>query len=573
MVVPRASDARHPALPRPAAVRAGNTFGATLLLAASLAGPSVLAQAPSADPAPAPASYPIIASVRIDRTDVFDVQEAADHPPYDLANRLHILTREKVIRQELLFKEGDPADPDVLYESERNLRRLSFLHPNSRIETVPGGDGRVDVVVHTRDAWTTRPDFSLKREGNRTTGRFGLKEANLLGRGKSVEVDYRRDLDRTSDGLEYTDPRLLGSRWALHATHFSRSDGLLYSLDAERPFYSLLTPRAGGGGGSHFSQVTTLHLGGHDAPGFRQAHSDLMVHWARAFEAGYESVRRLDLRFRLDEDRFAVEPGEGPLSTRPPVGGAGYVALPDDRRFRVLEAEYQSEKVDFIKVNYLDKFDRLEDLNLRGNWAASLGVSPAFLGDANTHLVFGGRYERWLRPSLRTYLHATASTEGRYLAGTGQHVITSFELTHYYVRPPRQTLVLHLAQDWGHNLDGDFQFLLGGDTGLRGYDARRFDGNKRLLANLEHRTYLVFDWLHLLSVGFAGFADAGYAWRAGESEDLGDLVGDVGVGLRFDVTRGSTGSVFRIDYGYPVSQVGREENPHGVLSFASGLAF
>src|SRR2546422_5107591 len=47
--------------------------------------------------------------------------------PYIWANRLHFETREYVIRRELLFEEGDPANPDVLYESERNLRRLNFL--------------------------------------------------------------------------------------------------------------------------------------------------------------------------------------------------------------------------------------------------------------------------------------------------------------------------------------------------------------------------------------------------------------------------------------------------------------
>jgi len=557
----------------PAKAHPGVALLGGALLAAAFPLGRALAQERPAEPAPPAAAHPAIASISIERTDVFDAEEARDHPPYDLANKLHILTREEVIRRELLFKVGDAADPEALYESERNLRRLSFLHPNSSIEAVPRDDGRVDVIVHTRDAWTTRPDFSLKREGNRTTGRFGLKESNLLGRGKSLEVEYRRDLDRTSDGIEYADPRLAGSRWTLHATHLSRSDGRLYSLFAERPFYSLLTPEAGGGGGSHFSQVTTLHLDGHDAPGFRQIHNDLMAHWARALQASYRCVRRLDLRLRFEEDRFAVEPGEEPLAALPPIGGAGYVALPDDRRFRILEAEYQSEKVEFVKVNYLDKFDRYEDLNLRGNLAASLGVSPAFLGDKNTHLFFGWRYERWFHPSANTYLHASAGTKGRYVAGVGQNVVTGFDMTHYYLWPPRQTLVVHLGQDWGHNLDGDFQYLLGGDTGLRGYDARRFDGNKRLLANLEHRTYFVYDWLHLVSIGLAGFADAGYAWRVGQNEDLGDVVGDVGIGLRFDITRGSTGSVFRIDYGYPVSQVGREENPHGVLSFASGLAF
>src|SRR6266478_853338 len=120
-------------------------------------------------------SYPSIATIRIDREDVFDLDNPDErHLPFIWADRLHVETREYVIRRELLFQEGDPADPDVLYESECNLRRLVFLHDNTRIETVARDDGRVDVIVHTRDIWTTRPTVSISRQGNRTTGRFSF---------------------------------------------------------------------------------------------------------------------------------------------------------------------------------------------------------------------------------------------------------------------------------------------------------------------------------------------------------------------------------------------------------------
>ena len=60
-------------------------------------------------------SYPAIATIRIERTDVFDLDDPDERrAPYIIANKLHIETREYVIRRELLFKEGDPADPDVL---------------------------------------------------------------------------------------------------------------------------------------------------------------------------------------------------------------------------------------------------------------------------------------------------------------------------------------------------------------------------------------------------------------------------------------------------------------------------
>src|SRR5262249_29105582 len=47
-----------------------------------------------------PASFPIIATIEIDRVDVFDLENPHErHKPYEWANSLHILTREEVIRR------------------------------------------------------------------------------------------------------------------------------------------------------------------------------------------------------------------------------------------------------------------------------------------------------------------------------------------------------------------------------------------------------------------------------------------------------------------------------------------
>lgn len=525
--------------------------------------------------APSP-SRPVIATIRIDRSDVFEkAAEEQGHFPYRLANRLHIETREHVIRRELLFSEGSPADPDVLYESERNLRRLTFLHDNAQIETVPRPDGMVDVVVHVRDIWTTRPEISVRHEGGTTTGRLSFVEGNVLGFGKTAGISFRKDLDRNSGGVLYRDPRLLGTRWTLETEYFNRSDGLTYLLDIRRPFYSLLTRDAGGSAGSHSSQLTTLQIDGEDAPGFKQRHTDVQVHAGRALRAGYDRVSRIVWRLRVMDDRFDTEPGEAPLAdpSQCPVGGAGCTSLPPDRRHRILEAEYQSLDVAFVKARLLDKFDRTQDVNLGSDWAVSFGISPRALGDSHNHLFFSGRFERWFRPSGASFSRVRASTKGRFLAGAGQNVITGLDLTHYYLGIPRQTVVLHLGQIWGHDLDPDRQLLLGAESGLRGYDNRRFDGNKSLLLNVEDRVHLVFDWLRLLSIGVAGFADAGYVWRAGAGQDLGDLVADVGVGLRFDVTRGQSGTIIRLDYAYPLNRIGKEANPSGVLSFSTGHVF
>ena len=75
-----------------------------------------------------------------------------------LANDVHVLTREEVIRRELLFKEGDPYDQRLVDESARHLRRLGFIGGiNILSDTLP--NNTIDVVVKTRDRWSLSPSM------------------------------------------------------------------------------------------------------------------------------------------------------------------------------------------------------------------------------------------------------------------------------------------------------------------------------------------------------------------------------------------------------------------------------
>lgn len=69
-----------------------------------------------------------------------------------LMNRLHINTRKWVIRRELLFRTGDPLRPNLLAETERNLRSLGFINDIRVQPTDTLGGGRVPVEVSLRES-------------------------------------------------------------------------------------------------------------------------------------------------------------------------------------------------------------------------------------------------------------------------------------------------------------------------------------------------------------------------------------------------------------------------------------
>jgi len=145
-----------------------------------------------------------------------------------------------------------------------------------------------------------------------------------------------------------------------------------------------------------------------------------------------------------------------------------------------------------------------------------------------------------------------------------------------YVRkfntPLLQTLVSHLQFDEGWNLDREEQFFADGANGLRGYRLHSFEGNKRLVWNLEHRLFSGREILQLASFGAAVFFDAGTATPQGRPLSLSEVKSDIGVGLRVAISRASTNSILRIDAAYPLNPdpLGRKG---WLISFSSGQVF
>ena len=99
---------------------------------------------------------PRINTIEVLSRNVFDESSRGISAPYRVANKIHVRTRESVIRRELLFAPGDVLSPELLAQTERNLRALPFLR-EARVDTIPvdkDGDGHaegVDVQVVTWD--------------------------------------------------------------------------------------------------------------------------------------------------------------------------------------------------------------------------------------------------------------------------------------------------------------------------------------------------------------------------------------------------------------------------------------
>src|SRR5689334_25016582 len=108
-----------------------------------------------------------------------------------MADRLHFDTRRSVIAQFLLFHSGDEYRPELLAQTERNLRARGFLKSASVVASPPH-DGVVDVVVTTQDAWSIAPETQAGNKGGTSTYGATLSDSNLLGLGKDIELEWNK---------------------------------------------------------------------------------------------------------------------------------------------------------------------------------------------------------------------------------------------------------------------------------------------------------------------------------------------------------------------------------------------
>jgi len=145
-----------------------------------------------------------IRSINIRNVDVLegsvdDTTQTATTLLARLANKLHVNTRERIIRNHVMFHEGDRIYDYLVADNERLIRQLSYIQ-DCRIWVVPNVEDSslVDVWVITEDK------FSFGFDG--TVGGLGdyygeVTQTNLMGIGHEVGlgIKYLEEKDPSND--------------------------------------------------------------------------------------------------------------------------------------------------------------------------------------------------------------------------------------------------------------------------------------------------------------------------------------------------------------------------------------
>ena len=519
------------------------TASATLLAGMLLAPAAVRAdEAAPLDEARLEADEVVIGEIILDKQDVFDLSNPKENNWFfRLANKWHIITKDPVITNQLLLDSGDVYSKRLADESERILRRNVYFY-DVTVKPVNHQDGKVDLLISTKDVWTLNPGFSVSRKGGENKTVIDIEELNLLGHGQLIRLARTDDVDRISKSIEFED-KTLGDSWvALRALYADNSDGESGLLRLVRPFYALDSRWSAGVSLSDINQRGVLYDLGEKAAEYQQERRFYSAFggWSAGLKNGW--VRRYTAGVVFDEHRYSNVLD----ATLPP-------AIPANRKFVYPFFGIEIVEDSFEKTRNRNQIKKTEDIQTGTHFAASVGWSDEDFDADQDALLYSASASRLFGALDKTALALSVSTSGRLAQGDMANALTSVSARYSHRFSEKHSFFTTISTSYGHDLDLDNPVELGGDTGLRGYPLRYQTGDSRFLLSIEQRYF--WDWypLRLLRVGGAVFADIGRTWGDHPlgGEELGWLK-DVGFGLRFAPTRTGSRKVVHLDIAFPL---------------------
>ena len=480
-------------------------------------------------------------------------------------NVLHITTRERVIRREVLLRPGKLWDSELILETQRRLKDPLFT---SLVVVVPVKSkeaARVDLLVVTRDIWSLRMNSAFEYfQGSLIGLQLSVAENNIFGLRKHGAFVFDMNQGSFTLGPQYVDKFLVGTRLQLTTrfnTIFSREtrefEGTSSGTSLAYPLWSYRQTWGGDISMTHANYISRSFLGADLEPVDLQTTPEVEA-IPRVFE-----VRSLKLTSRIHRSfgrsiKQNISLGHSLSVLRPDFieGFEGDPAqreafanqvFPRSERISALFARYQLFTPNFVMYRNLSSFDLAEDVRLGPD--VSFGISLALrpIGSENTFYQPDASASYVLDLAGDGYLRVATTATSRIQKG---EAIDNYSSSSVKVATPRVANAFRVVAQASIGIRlrerGNDRFRLGGTNGLRGYVISEFTGQKQVLTNIEVRSMP----LHLL------FARAGglVFWDMGHAADrLSQLRMNhsVGFGLRTLVPQLQP-IVFRFDWAFPL---------------------
>lgn len=509
-----------------------------------------------------------ISFIRVYREDVLVEDELWPTFP----NGLHWLTRESVIRRELLFEEGEAYNGEAVAETERNLRSVStYSFSLVNIVAVEAGhEGDVGILVYTRDLWSLRFESDFQVTGSQLDHLLLQPvERNLFGHHKVAAVRFVLVPDTYRFGQSFTDQRFAGESLRLSEAAdliINRDTGEFEGFDAAisfgRPFYNLSDDFAWSLSPSYSTSVRRVLQGGvpvtYDIPETDEEEAIPRIFRDRSASVSLSGFYRRGHAYRQTfgagfalSDRRVGENDETGL-TPDQVAPFRRDVLPRQRtevgpvfRYGLFTPTYET-------FEHLTTLGQSEDVRSGPAMDAVLSVPLSALGSTADGFAVEGS-AGYVLAGGDALLDVSAGASARLEDGRVINQRLSGQVRGATPRVSFARLVAKLT--WtGRRNDTSRAFVsLGGNNGLRGFLSQAFSqiGGNALLGNVEIRTepLVIASFIHL---GAVAFYDVGTVYS--RAADL-TLHHSTGLGLRLLFPQFNR-YPFRADVGIPVGEGG-----------------
>jgi hypothetical protein len=502
---------------------------------------------------------------RIERIDFVRLDPIDRHDPAPMAlDAVHVTSKPRVLRHELLVREGNVWSGVLVDESARNLRLLPQL---SLVLCVPmrgSATGLVRLVVITKDVWSLYVDFDV--EG--TSGGLELldlepKETNFAGLHQTVLGRFVLQPLSYSLGASYEAPRF-DQRWLsvnvdanLILNRATGSpEGHYGSAIVGRPLYSSLTDWAWMTAVVWDDEVYRRYVNAAVGTFQPSPPASTPVPWTyrkRTFEEDAQLVRSFgwetknDVAVGASIAAAAYRVPDNPHLQPAAVAQFEQADVPTGEKRAGPFVQWHGYTSDFLRIVDFDTLALQEDYRL-GHEAyvrvypvlRALGSSRDLIG-TYAALAYGARFgDGVARLLVESTIEAEAS---RISDGSLQTELAM--ATPRILGAGRLVLDMTVLDRWRNYLNA--VTFLGSDSRLRGYPTQYLAGSDLVAANLEFRSRPV----EIASLQFdaTAFYDVGDAFTGFENLRPKH---DVGVGLHVLIPQ-VTRSVLRFDVGVPLS--------------------
>lgn len=547
----------------------------------------------------------VIGKIHVHNEDVF-----AERNWLQFFNLFHVTTRSPSIRNELTINEGELWDDERIGESSRRLKDPVFTTVVAIVPVKSADDGKVDVLVVTRDVWSLRLNTQYTiQETSLTNFIMSLSENNFLGRRKTVALGLTMDQGSIAVGPLYIDKNFLGQ----HLDFRFRLDKIFVRKSLDVITANALNPMA--------APIPTGDPGGIQDDGVLRSEGSaatvtlsktlwsLASKWGAGASFGYRnavsrSFLRTGLRPYDDPDtperdnvpreyrlktwstsanvtrqwggayKQQLEIGHTVSSTTPSLLGTFALDPMLEAHFirdvfprtELVSAPYISWslfRAKYATIRNVDTFELAEDIRFGPDASVTLSQGLEALGSDRNFTrpsITAGWTLPWCRDGF-VRLSAGGSIRiqgGETIDNTATAQIRAASPTYRYLRVLTQ---VHMETRWNDTQNAFY--TLGSDSGLRGYGIAQFDGNRRIVGQVEARSVPFPFWV--LRVGGVAFYDGG-----GVASSFGQmqLYHDVGFGMRMLIPQSSR-QLFRFDLAFPL--VDAPGITAGVPRFSAGF--